>query len=129
MFTTRHGEPLMHNNVYKAFQKLCERAGVPRQSLYALRHLSISLRIHQGANVREIMEDAGHSQVSLTLGTYAHIFESARRDSANRMDNFLQSISPVEAENLPEVEPPTKPQFGVVEPEVMQDPPEWPRAT
>jgi integrase len=35
------------------------------------------------------MDTLGHSQISLTLNTYAHILPALQRDAADRMDAIL----------------------------------------
>ena len=35
------------------------------------------------------METLGHSQISLTLNTYAHVVPTLRRDAAAKMDAIL----------------------------------------
>jgi integrase len=51
-----------------------------------LRHTSASLGILLGESPREIMERLGHSQISLTMNTYSHIFPVLQREAADRFD-------------------------------------------
>jgi integrase len=39
------------------------------------------------------METLGHSQISLTMNTYAHVLPTMQRDAAYRMDDLLTGRS------------------------------------
>jgi integrase len=41
-------------------------------------------------DARTIMETLGHSQISLTLNTYAHVLPRLQRDAAERMNAVLR---------------------------------------
>jgi integrase len=87
------GRPLQHRNVYRLLQSELEKAGLPHQRLYDLRHLAASLLLVQGASMREVMEVLGHSQMSLTSDTYSHVFEASGKANAERMNNILSSMA------------------------------------
>ena len=58
--------------------------------------------------VRTIMETLGHSNISMTLDTYAHVMETTLRDAATRMDAALSDgrDSEVEEEKQTRDRPP-----------------------
>jgi integrase len=85
------GRPLRHRNVFRLLQMELSRADLPHQRLYDLRHLAASLLLAQGASMREVMEVLGHSQMSLTSDTYSHLYDEARKASADRMDKALMN--------------------------------------
>ncbi len=59
---------------------LLARAGVPRARLHDARHTAATLLLTQGVPALVAMEILGHSQATLTLGTYSHVTpEVARR--------------------------------------------------
>jgi integrase len=64
--------------------------GMPALSFHALRHSCASILLAQGVPVRDVAEILGHSDVRLTLGTYAHVLEKGRRLAAGVMDRVLQ---------------------------------------
>lgn len=98
VFTTKDGRPLNGSWVTHAFQRHVARASLPRQRFYDLRHGCASLLIALGLHPREIMEILGHSQISLTMDLYGHVFGSSLRRAADRMDRFLRTgeIVPVD---------------------------------
>ncbi|MFE0640442.1 tyrosine-type recombinase/integrase [Streptomyces sp. NPDC058877] len=54
-----------------------------------LRHTCASLLLAQGVDARIIMETLGHSTITMTLDTYAHVMQTTLRAAADRMDDAL----------------------------------------
>lgn len=91
VFTTERGRPLNHSVVTKRLQDLLAAAGLPRLRFHDLRHGCATLLLSAGVPPRAIMELLGHSQITLTLGTYAHVIPAMLEDAAARMDAVLGS--------------------------------------
>ena len=89
VFTTAIGTPLEPRNVTRHFHNALEKAGLPRQRFYDLRHTCASLLLAQGIQPRVLMEILGHSQISLTMNTYAHVMPQLERDAADKMNAAL----------------------------------------
>ena len=47
--------------------------------------------LQQGVPARVVMEVLGHSQISLTLGTYSHVVPELAEEAAQRMEDALWS--------------------------------------
>lgn len=93
VFATRDGKALDGRNVTRRFQAALATAGLPRMRFHDLRHSCASLLLAQGVSPRVVMETLGHSQVSLTLNTYAHVLPPLQRDAADRMHALLTHAS------------------------------------
>ncbi|MGG5753254.1 tyrosine-type recombinase/integrase [Zafaria sp. Z1313] len=52
-----------------------QRAGLPRMTPHELRHTAASLAISAGANVKAVQRMLGHASATMTLDTYADLFE------------------------------------------------------
>lgn len=89
VFASSIGTPLDSRNVTTRFQRLLSEAGLPRQRFHDLRHCAASLLLSGGVPARTIMGILGHSQISLTMNTYAHLSPALERDAADRMESFL----------------------------------------
>ncbi|HEY8602181.1 MAG TPA: site-specific integrase [Thermomicrobiales bacterium] len=89
VFTSTVGTPLDSRSVLRRFQDIVQRAGLPHQRFHDLRHACASLLLAQGVPPRVVMETLGHSQISLTMNTYAHVMPVMQRDAADLMDTFL----------------------------------------
>ena len=90
VFTNKCGEPLDESRVRQRFHEHLKAQGFPPMRLHDLRHLCASLLLSQGTHPRVLMELLGHSQISLTLDTYAHVMPSAHSEAARAMEKALQ---------------------------------------
>jgi integrase len=72
--------------VVRAFKALLIKGGLPDIRFHDLRHSAASLLIAQGVPLRTVIEVLGHSTITLTANTYAHLFSEAKRDAASAMD-------------------------------------------
>jgi integrase len=91
VFTNSIGKPLDSANLRKRFKALAKTIGIPRLRLHDLRHSCATLLLAQGVSERTIMEILGHSQISLTLNTYTHVLDTAKKEAATRMAHVLAS--------------------------------------
>lgn len=92
VFASTVGTPLEPRNVTRSFKALLTRAGLPDVRFHDLRHSCASLLAAQGHHPRLIMETLGHSQISLTMNTYAHVFPEAQRAAAATMDALFPDV-------------------------------------
>ena len=91
VFTTPIGTPLDPRNVLREYHAALKRAGLPRFRFHDLRHSCASLLLAQGVQPRTVMEILGHSQISITMDTYAHVMPAMMRDAADAMDSALSA--------------------------------------
>jgi integrase len=61
---------------------LCRQAKARRVRVHDLRHTCASLLLAQGVDARTIMETLGHSTITMTLDTYAHVMNSTLKAAA-----------------------------------------------
>lgn len=54
----------------------------PRWTLHSFRHAAASLWIDQGVNAKRVQALMGHSNIAVTLDTYAKLFEQVEKDAA-----------------------------------------------
>jgi integrase len=91
VFTTRVGTPVDAASVTRALKDLLHRAGLRDQRFHDLRHACASLMVAQGVHPRVVMEALGHSQISLTMNTYAHVLPEAQKQAADLLDSVLSA--------------------------------------
>jgi len=89
VFTTSIGTPLDARNVIRAFSGVVTTANLPALRFHDLRHTAALLLLAQGVSPRTIMETLGHSQISLTMDTYAHIMPTLQQAAAQQMNAIL----------------------------------------
>jgi integrase len=89
VFANDAGGPLHPGTAYHALQDALAAAEIPRVSFHALRHSFASALVADGVHPRVIMALLGHSQIALTMNTYAHVIPELEREAAERMDALL----------------------------------------
>ncbi|WP_242606950.1 tyrosine-type recombinase/integrase [Protofrankia symbiont of Coriaria ruscifolia] len=89
VFTRPDGRPIDPAADWREWKALAKAAGVAAARLHDARHTAASLLLAQGVPARVAMEILGHSQISLTLGTYSHVAPELRTDAAARMGEAL----------------------------------------
>lgn len=94
VFTTSVGTALEPRNVSRSWERVCKRAGLDRHlRIHDLRHAAASFLLLQGADLRTVMEQLGHSRLATTSDVYVHVLDQVKRDAASRMDGFLRTIA------------------------------------
>lgn len=73
IWTNEEGAPRGHTWVTKGLRRILQSAELPQIRLHDLRHSAASILLEQGVPARVVADLLGHSQVSLTLGTYSHV--------------------------------------------------------
>jgi integrase len=89
VFTTAIGTPLEPRNVNRSWYVVRRRAGLDWLRLHDLRHAYATFLIAAGASPRTVMAQLGHSQIALTMNTYAHVLEEVQREAVDRLGDTL----------------------------------------
>ncbi|WP_374228460.1 tyrosine-type recombinase/integrase [Streptomyces sp. CNQ085] len=85
---------------YPTLTVLCRNANARRVRVHDLRHTCASLLLAQGVDARTIMETLGHSTITMTLDTYAHVMDTTLRAAAERMEDVLGPEDGGEGDNV-----------------------------
>lgn len=93
VFTNEIGGHLVHVTVYKHFKKIVRSIGLDETRFHDLRHSYAVTAIECGDDIKTVQTNLGHATAAFTLNTYAHTTQKMRQQSANRMENFIQSVS------------------------------------
>ena len=89
VFPARDGGHRDETTTLHQFQRRLKEVGLPHMTLYALRHGYATLELTNGASLREIMEQLGHTQISTTANIYTHVAPASRRKAAERMNRLF----------------------------------------
>ena len=87
VFSSRVGTPLEPSNLNYSLHVLLEAAGLPKKGMHSLRHCFASVLVAKGVSPRVVMEALGHSQISLTMDTHAHVVPAALQDAARVLED------------------------------------------
>ena len=58
-----------------------------------MRHSYAVAAIKSGDDIKTVQENLGHATAAFTLDVYARVTKQMKRDSAQRMEQFIQSVS------------------------------------
>jgi len=92
VFTHEDGSHLTSDTTYGCFKVIAKKIGVEAARLHDLRHTFATLSLQNGDDLKTVSEALGHTNIGTTANIYAHVTEKMRRDSADRMENLIQSI-------------------------------------
>ena len=93
VFTNELGHHLSASSVYKSFKKVAEEIGSPETRFHDLRHSYAVASIQSGDDIKTVQENLGHATAAFTLDVYGHVTDQMKRDSANRMQKYIQNVS------------------------------------
>jgi integrase len=91
VFRAVTGGALRRGHFYeKDFKPLLAKAGLPRATrFHDLRHTAATLMLAGGEHPKIVQELLGHSNISMTLGTYSHILPTMQREAVDRLGAML----------------------------------------
>lgn len=81
-------KPYAESSVQKNKNKYCELAGVKQIRIHDFRHSCASLLINKGASIALVSKYLGHSNISITLNTYTHMYKSELLEMTNILNNL-----------------------------------------
>ncbi len=90
VFLNSEGRPLDPKYVDKHLKQLCKDAGIPQVSFHKLRHTAATHMVAAGVPLALVKDQLGHSSITLTTGTYAHMVPAAQREAAEKLDAVLR---------------------------------------
>ena len=93
VFTNEFGGHLCHFTVYKHFKAVAKKIGMPNARFHDLRHSYAVAAIESGDDIKTVQDNLGHATASFTLDVYGHVSQMMRQQSAERMEQFIQSVN------------------------------------
>lgn len=78
VFANANGQPVSRREALRALRAAETKAGLPNYTLHELRHTFASILISQGENVALVADQMGHADPSITLKTYAKLFDAQK---------------------------------------------------
>lgn len=68
-----------------------EKYKLPPLTTHGLRHTHTSMLIEAGANMKQVQQRLGHSDIKTTMDIYTHLTAHAEKETVNLFANFLKS--------------------------------------
>jgi integrase len=101
-----NGRPCEDRIILKSFEKLREKAGLPKVVFHSLRHSTYKLKLNHG-DLKASQGDTGHAQIDMITSVYAHILDEDRKINAQKLESAfyanpdLRSVRPPEEPKEP----------------------------
>ncbi len=93
VFTRENGSHYIQPCVWKAFQNILEKAGLQHHRIHDLRHTFAVNSIIAGDDVKTVQENMGHYSAAFTLDRYGHVTKMMKKNSANRMQKYIEGMN------------------------------------
>ena len=93
VFSNQTGGYLSYRTVYDCFKRIVKKIGSPSTRFHDLRHTYAVACIKSGDDIKTVQENLGHATAAFTLDVYGHVTKQMKRDSAQRMEQFIQAVS------------------------------------
>jgi integrase len=88
-FSTGIGTPLDPRNLALDYDRMIEKAEVPRIRFHDLRHTFATIGLAQGVHPKVMSDMLGHAKVSMTLDTYSHALPKFQTEAADKIADAL----------------------------------------
>lgn len=93
VFTNELGQHLTPKPIYDSYKKVVAEIGIPNAWFHDLRHSYAVASIRAGDDIKTVQENLGHATAAFTLNVYAHVTDQMKKESADRMQQYIQSVS------------------------------------
>lgn len=84
-----NGDFIDPKNFSRDFHNLVVKSGIKNIRFHDLRHTHASLLVKLGVHPKEISTRLGHSDVSITMNIYSHIYEETDKETANAFEKLV----------------------------------------
>ena len=92
VFTNELGRYVSNKTLYNRFKRLMKANGFDELRFHSLRHTFAVNSLRAGDDIKTVQENLGHATASFTLSTYAHSTPGMKKESANRMEQYIKSL-------------------------------------
>lgn len=92
VFTSQNGDYMYPGTCDQIIRKIVKKYNLDHICFHELRHTSASILINKGVNPKAVSQRLGHSDTSITMEIYTHVFDTSKKDSADKIDEVLKGI-------------------------------------
>ncbi len=85
-------KPLSRTNVSRYKDNAIEKSGVKRITIHQFRHSHATNLINDGVNVVAVSKRLGHSDVSMTLRVYTHLFQKIDEELIDNLEKSSHDL-------------------------------------
>ena len=91
LFENKNHELMLHSQVEKQWNTLRHETGI-KCTPHQLRHSYATMLFDAGIDVKTAQRWLGHTDIKTTLDTYTHLSNMRQEQSANKWENFIQTL-------------------------------------
>ncbi len=97
VITLPNGRPMTPQGITNCYLRFMRRHSdkIRYLKFHGLRHTYASILIEQGENPKTVQHNLGHADVALTLQIYAHSYESAQKNAAEKLNTMIDLDSKI----------------------------------
>lgn len=92
IFPSIVGTPKDAETLRLEFKRILEKAGLSNIRFHDLRHTAASLLLNNGIPLIVVSKILGHSQPSITLNVYGHLYTEMQDEAAKLMDELVSPV-------------------------------------
>lgn len=81
-----NGEPFVPSSIPQRWDRFCDQHKLKKIRFHDLRHTCATLMIANGVDPKTVQAWLGHSDIQVTLNTYAHCLPSMKQAAGEKMD-------------------------------------------
>lgn len=93
VFTTWDGKPAHPDSINTWLKKFVADNALPAITPHSFRHMAATYLITSGTDLRTVAGKLGHANTNTTAIVYSHLLKSAEKETADKMEKFLQEAS------------------------------------
>ncbi|MEX2624234.1 MAG: site-specific integrase [Acidimicrobiia bacterium] len=90
VFTNTDGKPVHPHSISQTFERIANRACLPRIRLHDIRHTHGTLLIKAGIPVKVVSERLGHANPAFTIDTYQHVLPGMQAEAARTFEQLIK---------------------------------------
>ena len=84
-----------NNMIKRRFKPSLSRAGIDSLRFHDLRHTYASLLLANGAPMKYVQHQLGHSSIKMTMDLYTHLLPEVNEQCVNLLDNIVEKVAVV----------------------------------
>ena len=92
-YDNEHNKIISTSQVNMFFKRVCEKCNIEKRGQHALRHTFATRCIEADIPAVVLKNWLGHTDIHVTLDTYADVFSSMHNESILKLDNLINNLS------------------------------------